>query len=182
DDFGMHKFGANATVKPVDGLNVRLHYDMMGNKYKVPINEEGDFEVKDTSTVSVFTAFVGYEKKDVFRAGVEYNLMNNGITFLKPAEDRKLSGISVFGTYIIDPKWEVFARYDYLTSNTLEGADNPWNFDKVGAYANGSMIMGGLQYKVTKGVNLALNYRTYMNKNEDLTNPSALYLNMGIFF
>lgn len=181
DRFGMHKFGANATVKPIEGLSLRVHYDMMGNQYEVPVNEV-DFEVRDTATISVFTVFAGYEKKDVFRAGVEYNLMNNGITYLKPAEDYKLSGISVFGTYIIDPKWEVFARYDYLTSNTLEGDVDPWNYEKVGAYANGSMVMGGLQYKISKGVNLALNYRTFLNKNSDLTNPSALYLNLGMFF
>lgn len=186
DPFGIHKIGVNATVKPVDGLNFRVHYDMMGNKYETPVGETEEIVLRDTSTISVFTVFAGYEIKDVLRLGAEYNMMNNAYQFQKYAEDYQLSGISVFGTYIINPKWEVFARYDMLTSNTLEGAEDPWNLNKrdpkLTAYYNGSMVMGGLQYKITKGVNVALNYRTYTNKNENLTNPSAVYFNLGMFF
>lgn len=182
DNFGMHKFGGNVTVKPVEGLSFRVHYDMMGNKYRLA----DTLPVQDTSTISVFTAFAGYEVKDLFRIGVEYNMMNNAYQFTKYADNRQLSGISIFGTYIINPKWEVFARYDMLTSNTPGGFEDPWNYapskPKVTAYTNGSMVMGGMQYKITKGVNVALNYRTYINDNEALTNPSAVYLNLGMGF
>lgn len=179
DKFGMHKMGVNATVKPLEGLSFRAHYDFATLPYI-----KDTIEVKDSSNVSVLTLFAGYEVKDLFRIGAEYNLMNNAKQYANPSKGRKLSGFSVFGAYIINPRWEVFARYDYLTSNTLDEAENPWNYvdDKATAYSNGSLIMGGLQYKITKGVNTSINYRTYLNDNDELTNPSALYFNLGLFF
>jgi hypothetical protein len=183
DPFGVHKFGINATVKPVEGLSFRAHYDMMGNKYETIAVGGEETVIRDTSNISVITLFAGYEVKDFFRIGAEYNMMNNATQFQKYAEDRQLSGLSVFGAYTINPKWEVFARYDYLTSNTLDGDEDPWNFNRTGVIANGSMVIGGLQYKLSKGVNLALNYRTYMFDNsEDYQNTSGIYLNLGMFF
>jgi len=173
DNFGLHKFGANATVKPVEGLSLRVHYDMMPNKYQLA----DTLPVMDTSTISVFTAFAGYEVKDKFRVGAEYNMMNNGKTYRIPAEEHKLSGLSLFGTYIINKQFEVFARYDYLTSNTLDNAAHEWNYNK-----NGSLVMGGLQYRPTKGVNFALNYRTFLHKNTDIDALTGIYVNLGLMF
>jgi len=173
DNFGLHKIGGNVTVKPVDGLSFRLHYDMMPAKYQ-PVDTLP--ELKD-QTISVFTAFAGYEVKDLFRIGAEYNLMNNATQFTKAKPDHDLSAISVFGTYIFNPKWEVFARYDLVQSNTLEGATEGWNSHK-----DGSLIMGGVQYRVTKGVSLALNYRNFTYKMESMNPNSGIYLNLGMAF
>ncbi len=173
DDFGMHKFGANATLKPAEGLSFRVHYDMMATKDTLAITKL----VGDTTTISIFTAFAGYEVMDQFRIGVEYNLMNNGTTYRKWAEDYKLSGLSLFGTYIIDSQFEVFARYDYLTSNVIGNADDEWNYN-----GDGSLVMAGVQYKPIKGVNFALNYRTFMHKNSDIDAHTGLYLNLGLMF
>lgn len=180
DNFGMHKFGANATLKPVDGLSMRVHYDLAPNKYEV---EEIGTE-RDTATISVFSAFIGYEMKDVFRIGFDYNMMNNATNFRNPAEGYNLSGFSVFGTYIVNPKWEVFARYDYLKSNKVDDATEPWNGK------DGSMVLGGVQYKPIKNVSFGLNYRTFLYKDldqdatpgDEINNPSGIYVNMGIFF
>ncbi|MGE5382940.1 MAG: hypothetical protein ACM3PX_05900 [Omnitrophica WOR_2 bacterium] len=180
DDFGMHKFGASATVKPVEGLSFRLHYDLNPNKY---YPDETTVE-RDTTTISVFSAFVGYEVKDKFRVGVDYNMMNNATEYRKPSKDHNLSGFSVFGTYIFNPKYEIFARYDYLKSNTLEGENMHWSTK------DGSLVMAGIQYRPIKNVNFALNYRTWLYKDknidgipgDDLNNPAGIYLNLGMFF
>ncbi len=177
DPFGIHKFGVNATVKPVVGLAFRLHYDMMPNKYPEAARS---IELRDTCTISVVSAFVGYEVKDKFRVGFDYNLMNNATRFTKYAEDYKLNAFSIFGTYIFNPNWEVFARFDNVSSNELEGSSVPWNAN------DGSLIMGGIQYKPIKNVNFALNYRTFIYKDSDdlydQVNTSAIYLNLGLFF
>lgn len=179
DDYGMHKFGANATLKPSEGWSFRVHYDLMPNKYQLA----DTLPVIDTSTISVFTAFAGYEVKEHFRIGAEYNLMNNGINYRKLADEHQLSGLSVFGTYIIDKQFEIFARYDYLTSNTIGNADDGWNFNgDLTQQADGSMVMAGVQYKPIKGVNFALNYRTFMHKNSDIDAHTGLYLNLGLMF
>lgn len=175
DEFGLHKFGVNATVKPVEGLSFRVHYDMNPNKFTETLPDETE-EISDTSTVSVISAFVGYEVKDKFRIGFDYNMMNNGKKYNQYAEDYKLNAFSIFGTYIFNPNWEIFARYDNVKSNELEGATDPWNTN------DGSMVMGGIQYKPIKNINFALNYRTFMFNDTDMNNPSAIYINMGIFF
>ncbi len=176
DNFGFHKVGANVTVKPVDGLSFRLHYDMNPGKYNAIIPPDTTESTIET-TISVLSAFVGYEVKDVFRVGFDYNMMNNATNFKVPAEDYKLNAFSVFGAYIFNPNWEIFARYDNVTSNELEGATLPWNAN------DGSMVMGGIQYRPLKNINFALNYRTFMYKEDaNRNNPSAIYLNLGMFF
>ncbi len=176
DPFGMHKYGVNGTLKPVEGLAFRLHYDMMPNKFTEILPDESEV-VSDTSTISVFSAFIGYEKKDVFRVGFDYNMMNNATKYTQYADGYKLNAFSIFGTYIFNPNWEIFARYDNVSSNELDGETQPWNVN------DGSMVMGGIQYRPIKNINFALNYRTFMYKeDEGRNNPSAIYLNLGMFF
>lgn len=183
DDLGFQKIGANVTVKPVEGLSMRLHYDMNPAQYDVIHKDVIPFDtITIKTTISVISAFVGYEVKDVFRVGFDYNMMNNATNYKSPAEDYKLNAFSVFGTYIINPNWEVFARYDNVSSNELEGATEAWNVN------DGSLVMGGIQYKPIKNINFALNYRTFMYKDRtdipgnDRNNPSGIYLNLGMFF
>lgn len=178
DIFGLHKVGANVTVEPVTGLVFRAHYDYMPNKYNTFDTVAGEIRTieKDTSAIKTFSVFAGYEVKEKFRIGVGYNTMSDAVNYLTPAEDRTLGGISVHGTYFINPKYEVFARYDLLKSNKVGNNTNEeWNFNK-----DGSFIIAGLQYKATRNVNFALNYRTFLFNNTKLNNTSGIFLNMGI--
>jgi opacity protein-like surface antigen len=168
---GNHKFGINATVKPREGLSFRVHYDIM------------PYEV-DTSSISVFSAFAGYEKPELFRVGVEYNLLHNGSSYSTPAEEYQKYNVSAYGTYIINPAFEVFARYDWVSSNKLnQGDDRTWNFKQ-----DGSFIMAGAQYRPVRNVNFSLNYRTFLYGNSDedfwpdgnVTSTQGVFLSMGI--
>lgn len=186
DNYGVHRYGANATIKPAAGFIARLHYDVMANKYSSAELINGNLVVTtmDTSTISVLSAFLGYEQKDLFRIGVEYNFMNNGASYRSPAEDFTSGGISVFGTYIFNPKFEIFARYDNLTRDMplLPEADllDPARWENQ----RGSLVMAGVQYKPVKNVNLALNYRTFLYEIDidGRPNTSGLYVNLGLFF
>ncbi len=180
DAFGKHKIGANATIKPADGFSLRLHYDIMQNG--VTDIETGD--ISDTSNVSVFSAFAGYEDPEAFRFGIEYNFLNNGRNYLSPAEDYQRQGFSVFGTYIINPAFEVFARYDWITSNDMNPVvPREWSW-----FTDGSFILAGVQYRPVKNVNFALNYRTFLKSHSDENywpasvpeSTSGIFLNMGI--
>ncbi len=180
DNFGVHKYGANATIKPATGLIARLHYDVMANKFRRNDIFTGlpTGAVLDTSTISVLSAFLGYEQKDLFRVGVEYNFMNNATNFRAPAEEYTSGGISVFGTYIFNPQFEIFARYDNLNREIPLNIESSWTRQR------GSLIMGGVQYKPVKNVNLALNYRTFLYEIDidGRPNTSGLYVNLGLFF
>jgi hypothetical protein len=185
DNFGVHKYGANATIKPAAGFIARLHYDMVTNKYQRidTVNNSPVVTILDSPTISVLSAFVGYEQKDLFRVGVEYNFMNNATGYRAPAEDHTSGGISVFGTYIFNPKFEIFARYDYLNKEMPLPYGPPQQPIERWDYKKGSLIMGGVQYKPVKNVNLSLNYRTFIYEVEidGQPNTSGLYVNLGLF-
>ena len=88
------------TLKPFKGFVLRGYYDIMKHNYA------------QTS----YALFAGYTYKD-FRAGVEYNIQkNNGMI-----NNHDFSGISVYTALQLNEKYSIFARYDYLWSETITG-------------------------------------------------------------
>jgi len=174
DDFGMHRFGGSIVVNPIDGLTLKAYYTTMPGKFDV--NGDGSLIV-DTAAINNLAFFAGYQIKDKFRIGAEYNKMINGTKYTNPAEDQELDGISVYSTFIINKKFEIFGRYDMLTSNKLEGATDNWN------QANdGSAIIGGVQYTPVKGLKMALNYRNWMYADSNLDTESFIFVNFEYKF
>lgn len=170
DEDGNQKYGANLIFKH-KGLIAKVYADAAPNKV-----DDGNGGEEDV-TVSALAAFVGYKFSDHFRLGAEYNKLNNGTKYSKAAKDRDLEGYSFYSTYTFDKKWEVFGRYDYLTSNKLEGADEKWNIAK-----NGGAITTGVQYAPVKGVKMALNYRNFNFKSSDNEDQSQIYVNFEFKF
>lgn len=173
DDYGQYRFGGNLVTEPVKGLTLKVYYDMMGNKFD---KYDNDSVIADTATISNLAFFAGY-KTDKFRFGAEYNMLNNGTKYSNVAENQDLSGMSFYGTYIINKTFEVFARYDQLNSNKLKGATDPWNNSK-----NGSAIISGIQYKPVKGLSIALNYQSWQYNDTNKDNKNLVYLNFKYKF
>lgn len=173
DNYGMQRVGANIIAKPIDGLTLKVYYDMMGNKFDKYGN---DSIIADTSTISNLAFFAGY-KADKFRLGAEYNMLSNAKKYSKYAADHSLNGISVYGTFIINKQFEVFARFDQLASNTLSGATDAWNLSK-----DGSAIIAGIQYAPVKGVKMALNFQNFNYKDTNKDAAQSVYLNFEYKF
>jgi len=166
DADGLHRYGANVIAKPTKGLILKLHYDFNPS------------EVEDEDvTITNFTAFAGYAFNERATLGLEYNFLNNGENFRKPFEDKSLGGISIYGSYKINNKYEVFGRYDNLQSNELDGETENWNYGK-----DGSLILIGAQYNITKLVDIALNYKGWNYDDPDINNASGIFLNLGASF
>lgn len=161
------------TLTPLDKrLTIRLYGDAMS--------------ISSDSTQSTLVGFVGLKLKS-FRIGGEYIYQSN----YKLQTDYNQSGISAFATFDITDKLNVFARYDHLTSDEIiesedENGDpildpngdpvyESWNSD-------GDFIMGGIEYKPIKYVNLALNYRYGIPENDSKSNTSWLYFNVQVSF
>lgn len=145
-------FGVN--LYPVKGLSMRLYYDIMDKSVA-------------TSTISTF---MGYKFKDIFRIGGELNVKLNK----DYVQDHNQMGYSIYGTYIIlKGKLEVFARYDWLRSNILEGEDIPWNLPK-----DGSSVVAGIQYQPHKMVKLALDYQDVVGAAENGEDVAFIFLNI----
>ena len=68
------------------------------------------------------------------------------------------AGFSVYSSYDISDKFQIFGRFDQLESNTLLGESEQWNIAK-----DGQAIIAGVQYKMDKKVKLAANVQQLTN-------------------
>ncbi|MBN2596635.1 outer membrane beta-barrel protein [Labilibaculum sp.] len=170
DEDGKQKVGASLLYQN-KGLIAKVYAD--ANTTTV-VGEGGS---EEDVTVTALATFVGYKFSEKFRLAAEYNQLINGTKYSSAADNHDLEGMSVYSTYTFDKKWEVFGRYDYLTSNTLQGETEKWNLSK-----NGSAITAGVQYAPAKGVKMAFNYQGFMKKESASNDNSMVYVNFEFKF
>jgi hypothetical protein len=157
DEDGNQRFGTNLIYKLNKNITTKFYYDTHA--------------VVDSKAINNIGVFAGY-KSDKFRFGAEYNEMQNGETYKNAAEDHNLTGLSFYGSYLLNEKFEVFVRYDKLTSNQVDGSNTNWNFEN-----DGGLTMVGIEYKAVKGVKFSLNSRNFNYKDSNITDSSLVYLN-----
>ncbi|MDM8159415.1 hypothetical protein QUH73_06305 [Labilibaculum sp. K2S] len=170
DEDGKQKVGASLIYQN-KGLIAKVYADAN----TTTIVGEGGSE--EDVTVTALATFVGYKFSEKFRLAAEYNQLINATKYSSASDNHDLEGMSIYSTYTFDKKWEVFGRYDYLTSNTLQGETDKWNLSK-----NGSAITGGVQYAPVKGVKMALNYQGFMKKDSASEDNSMVYVNLEFKF
>jgi len=106
---------------------------------------------------TAFSGFIAYTKEK-YTLGIEYSYTKN-VRFT----DYHYSGVSGFASYNIDPKWELFARYDYVDQSAIVEYEN--------------VYVAGFQYQPQKQLFLSINYR-YWSKAE----IQQIYFNLGAKF
>lgn len=152
DDYGKIKYATGIDIKPIKGLLTRLYYDNTASS-----------DPSHNATQQLFSFFTGYQLDKVFRTGLDFNYRLNNLNY----KDHDFWGYSLFGTYIVNPKIEIFARYDNVLSNTISGQSQSWNIAKEGK----AYIMG-IHYQPVRTVNFSINYQGWKAKQADtkLTN------------
>jgi hypothetical protein len=157
---GTYKGGLGLTLD-FNSLIFRAYYDIRAKSYAQEQN---------------IATFIGYKFKDKFRIGAEYNYRISN----KFNPDHDLFGYSVYATYIINKKFEIFARYDNSQSNVVQktviGPDVPltqWNIDR-----DGQTAMGGIQYKPIKRIKISANYRRVTSAVADIEGANWIFLNL----
>ena len=87
------------------------------NKSEIDDAFNADKKVSNNTINSA--VFLGYKKKDKINCGVEayYRITQNGNEFETNYEDKNGMGLSVFATYHISPKFNIYARYDKFEPN-----------------------------------------------------------------
>ena len=157
DSDGNQRIGLNLIYSMSKNLKQKFYYDTQASENSESINNIG--------------LFAGYQS-DSYSIGTEYNKMENGTTYKTAIDNHNLDGISIYNRYILNDKFEIFARYDQITSNTLDGATSSWNYDN-----DGSLIIAGAQYTANSGVKFSINARSFDYKNLD-TNLFEVYFNV----
>ncbi|MBN2519214.1 MAG: hypothetical protein JXB17_01815, partial [Bacteroidales bacterium] len=150
----IFKYGAGVTANPLEGLTLRLYCDLMG---------EDDFQ-------NTIATFAGYQN-DKLSAGFEYNIQNNN----KMKSGYNFSGFSLFGSYQFIKQFEVFARYDNLSSVILAGASDAWNIKK-----DGQAFIAGIEYTPVKGIKISPNYQGWFSAKSGSNAISGFYLNFEL--
>jgi hypothetical protein len=139
---------------PLSRILLRVYYDF---------TDEEEWQ-------STLSTFAGY-RYDKITAGAEYNRKgNSGFN-----RDHNQCGLSAYLSYDFTDKFQVFGRYDRLSSNQPPEYTKPWNLQD-----DGSAIIAGVQYQPIKYVKLALNYQDWFPYAANMGNMSYIYLNLEI--
>jgi len=162
DDSGNMRYGANLVYTPSSKWVFKAYYDRMN---------EAD------TRLSNLALFAGYKMSHRFRIGGEYNLLKNGENYKRLTKNKDLKGLSFYSTFMVNKKWNVFARYDQLSSNKLLGKENGWNYNE-----DATTIITGVECKPIKGVKTSLNYRIKDFEDSSQKNVSAVYFNLSFYF
>jgi predicted porin len=157
DEDGNQKIGGSLVFEPIKGLTTKIYMDSQ--------------PTTDSDAITTMALFAGYKASD-WRLGAEYNKLNNGKKYSSAAVDHELDGLSFYATYVLNKKFEVYGRYDQLSSNTLTGGLNNWNIAN-----DGSQVIAGIQYAPVKGLKFSLNYQDFSFDNTVLDNKSLVFLN-----
>ena len=126
---------------------------------------------KDADAITNSSIFVGYKESN-FRLGVEYGKIKNGRTYKNADQNHNRDGYSIFAIKSLKNNFEIYARYDSINSNILNGQITPWNYNN-----DGKLFVIGSEHEVTKGVKFNLNYRVFDYKNPIINDKSAIFLN-----
>ncbi|MBN1132626.1 MAG: hypothetical protein JXA39_06105 [Bacteroidales bacterium] len=151
-----YKTGIGLTLTPLSGMTFRSYFSVF---------------TKENPQMT-FVVFIGYQR-DHFRLGGEYVLQKN----YKFYRDHNRFGYSVYSTLILNNKWEAFARYDQVYSNTLPENPIPWNLAD-----DGSAIIAGVQYTPVEQIHVALNYQDWVEYARNGIFEPYIYLNFEINF
>jgi hypothetical protein len=164
DPTHTYRGGIGATIK-YEPIIFRLYYDVSA---KTDISRHN------------ISSFIAYSYKKKFRIGAEYNYQLNN-SFI---ENYNMFGYSIYSTYVINPKFEVFARYDNSMSNVVEGPNyrpdiepQAWNVNR-----DEQAAIIGLQYQPVKRVKIAANYRRTLSALKDSEGVDWVYVNLEFKF
>ena len=131
-----------------------------------------DFMNLDDTLQSNLIAILGYSN-EVYSAGVEYNMQGNS----NGLDGYSRSGMSVYATYNFLKKYQLFARYDNITSNKPDGFTDNWNI-----FNDGSLIIVGTQYGLLNDVVISLNYRNWSPADSNSDSQSFIFMDVAINF
>lgn len=110
------RFYGHVEVTPVKNLSITAYADY---QTKVDITNPYDANKEVSNNILTVAFFIGYKAKDKYSAGIEtyYNQVNNGYNNTTALLNKTGIGMSVFGSYIINPKLAAIGRFDYFEPN-----------------------------------------------------------------
>jgi len=151
----IFKYSVGSTIRLPRNFTSRVVYDWMLNG-----NSETNFLI-----------FTSYDFRNIWNLAAEYIIRrNNGYV-----DNQDRQGFSVYGKYNINSKYQLFARYDIVASNVLDGETNPWNLAK-----DGTALVGGIQFSPIKNIKMALNYHDWYPRAGNMEGGGFIYFDLEV--
>lgn len=144
---GHKTFQADSTFRYAAGITIRQGSGIVARLY-------GDVVTGSESAQSNLIGILGYET-GLISVGLEWNKQFNNSHF----SGHHRGGFSSYLSYNISEKYQAFGRYDYHSSNKPENLFTSWNINN-----DGQLAIAGVQYKLHKQINLALDYRAWIRE------------------
>lgn len=152
---GIFKYALGTTFKLPKNFTSRLYYDMT-------------YEEILQSTYHIFISYDFNKKANIGGEGI-YRTND------KWKDGNKRYGFSVYGKYNINEEFQLFARYDKMASNKIDGEENPWNLAN-----DGSALVTGLQFIPVKNIKMALNYHDWVPYAANAKTKSFIFVNIEV--
>ncbi len=151
----VFKYGIGATFILPKNLTSRVFYDFTYNE----LNE---------STLLFFTS---YDHNKRWNLAGEVIFKNNN----EWEKNHNIFGLSFYGKYNINSQYQLFARYDKISSNILEGESNPWNLSD-----DGTALVAGIQFSPIKNIKMALNYHDWYPWAANMDGSAFIFLDLEV--
>lgn len=142
-------YGLGVTYRPIKELTLRAYGE---------INEGSGNGERDSKDIALFAGY----KNDVFSLAAEYSRMFD----YDHVGDGDVFGASVYGSWYINDRWEIFGRYDNRMSK------HDWQLAD-----DGQLALFGVQFKIGKHIRLAPNFRCWIPEADGPATQWYGYLN-----
>ena len=90
-------------------------------------------------------------------------------------QDKNITGYSLYTKYDMNAKYQLFARFDKIGSNILEGGTTPWHLT-----GDGTALVAGLQFTPVNRIRMALNYQDWNPGAASSKTSAYIYLNLEV--
>jgi len=153
----IFKYGVGSTFRLPKNFTSRIFYDFSKN------------EIGET-TLLLFTS---YDHRNKWNIAGEFIIRDNDGW----KENHEIYGISIYGKFNLTTEYQLFARFDRISSNVLENEENPWHLAE-----DGTALVAGIQFTPINNIKLALNYHDWYPMAKNVDNKALIYLDLGLKF
>jgi hypothetical protein len=151
----VFKYSLGATFRVPRNFTSRVVFDIMHD------------EISET-TLTIFTSYDFRKKWNI--AGEFVYRQNNG---WKANHD--IYAWSFYGKYNLTDKYQLFARYDKIESNILEGETLPWRLAE-----DGTALVAGIQFKPINNIKMALNFHDWYPWAANMEGGGFIFIDLEV--
>lgn len=115
--------------------------------------------------------FASYDFRTKWNLAAEFVLRQNHDWLA----GRDIYAWSFYGKYNLSAKYQLFARFDKIDSNTLKGETLPWQIAK-----DGEAFVAGIQFRPIRKITIALNYQDWLSREANLGRDRLLSFDLEV--